>query len=121
MTNGRADDEPCLCGTDFTCLARHSLEEHAYWAGHFQTGLREAEAEIERLRPLAELGDEAFRQNWRKRVQASEAAAVKVLALAYLIDRHTEREAEPVEFRHADTGMWHDVADELRSILQEWG
>lgn len=41
-----------------------------------------------------------------------------VLALAALIDRHTERESDPVDFRDADTGMWDEVAARIRRAAE---
>ena len=41
-----------------------------------------------------------------------------VRALADLIDRHTEFESDPVDFRDASHGgSWDDVADRIRAML----
>jgi hypothetical protein len=45
----------------------------------------------------------------------------RMLRLANLIERQTERESGPCEFRHADTGVWWDVADAIRMTIEGIG
>ena len=46
------------------------------------------------------------------------AKVERVRALADLIDRHTEFESDPVDFRDASHGgSWDDVADRIRAML----
>ena len=48
------------------------------------------------------------------------AKVERVRALADLIDRHTEYERDPVDFRDASHGgSWDDVADRIRRALDE--
>ena len=48
------------------------------------------------------------------------ARVERVRALADLIDRHTEFERDPVDFRDASHGgSWDDVADRIRRALDE--
>lgn len=42
----------------------------------------------------------------------------RVIRLANLIERQTEVESDGCEFRHADTGVWYDVPDALRALLE---
>ena len=45
------------------------------------------------------------------------AAVARVRELADRVDRHTEVESDPVQFRDADTGGWWEVSDALRAAL----
>ena len=45
------------------------------------------------------------------------AKIARVEALADTIARHIEKEPESVEYRHHETGVWHDVADDLRAAV----
>ena len=45
----------------------------------------------------------------------------RMLVLANLIERQTEVESDPAEFRHADTGTWWDVADAIRMTIEGVG
>ena len=48
------------------------------------------------------------------------AKVERVRALADLIDRHTEYERDPVDFRDASHGgSWDDVADRIRRAIDE--
>ena len=51
---------------------------------------------------------------------ALDAKVERVRTLADLIDRHTEYERDPVDFRDASHGgSWDDVADRIRRALDE--
>ena len=58
------------------------------------------------------------RDNARAEVERLTGQIERVRALADLIDRHTEFERDPVDFRDASHGgSWDDVADRIRRIL----
>jgi hypothetical protein len=60
------------------------------------------------------------RDNARAEVERLAAKVERVRALADLIDRHTEFERDPVDFRDASHGgSWDDVADRIRRALDE--
>ena len=42
----------------------------------------------------------------------------RMLVLANLIERQTETESDPCEFRHADSGVWFDVANTIRLTVK---
>ena len=57
------------------------------------------------------------RDNARAEVERLTGVVEAVRKLADRIDRHTEIEIDPVEFRDADTGGWWEVSDVLRATL----
>lgn len=56
-----------------------------------------------------------------ERAERLAAKVARVEAVLDLIARHSEVEDGEVEFRHADTGTWWDVADALQAALSETG
>ena len=72
--------------------------------------------------PICECGKDYPCQTARAlaEVERLTARVERVRALADLIDRHTEFERDPVDFRDASHGgSWDDVADRIRRALDE--
>ena len=96
------------------------LDEREGWPGEKPQGDRDA---LTDERDSLSWQVEALRAERDARSSERDALAAKVervRALADLIDRHTEFERDPVDFRDASHGgSWDDVADRIRRALDE--
>ena len=121
-THGNPSDGPTYVALEAELEGRWeevATGNYDQWSG---VGLALAAAAINALPSLLSATDELThmmeaRDTARAEVERLTATVEQVRKLADRIDRHTEVENEPAEFRDADTGVWWEVSEAIRATF----
>lgn len=99
----------CTCG-DFSPVHHSAADRKRWHRQHKEMILKEQ---------LLARDRESFSENPPAPNPAKDLDSLRgrIVELIALVHRHTELESDPVQFRHADTGVWWDVEDVLDSLL----